>query len=206
MLPSFRFLLALLLTLLPMDASLAQSSGPERAIRYRFTVAAPPRDVWAAWTTEAGLRSFFSPSAKLDARLFGDFDIHQNPPVAGHPEASRPNLILAMQPERLLVTSWDAPVEFPEVRRNRTVLMVMLEPVDESRTRVTLVNSGYGVGGQWDQAFEYFAGAWTWVAAALQHRFAAGPLDWSAPPDLTSGMMAIDRDAATAWLRRMQRR
>jgi hypothetical protein len=56
--------------------------------------------------------------------------------------------------------------------------------------------SRFGRGGEWDEAFTYFQGAWTFVAAALQHRFAAGPIDWRRLPDLSSRMIDIDGDAA----------
>ena len=34
-----------------------------RAIRKEVTVAAPVREVWAAWTTEEGVVTFFAPQA-----------------------------------------------------------------------------------------------------------------------------------------------
>ncbi len=194
----------LLMSASPTTPDTQAATQPDRAIRYEFVVAAPPAEVWKAWTTDAGLRSFFSPTSRIVPKLFGEFDIHQNPPVPGEPEASRPNIIIGMQPERLLVTTWDAPVEFPEVRRNRTVLMIGLAPVGSDSTRVTLVNTGYGSGGEWDKAFEYFEGAWSWVAAALQHRFASGAIAWTSPPDLSARMFAIGGDAARRWMRQMQ--
>ena len=179
----------------------AQVNG-ERAVRYSFIVKAPSNEVWDAWTTEEGLRSFFSPTSKIELTLFGNFDIHQNPPVPGDAVASAPNKILAIDPGKMLVTTWDAPVEMPEIRKQRTVLIVSLTPIDSRSTMVSLVNTGFGRGGDWDRAYEYFAGAWTWVAAALKHRFEVGPIQWKAVPDLQKEMVAIGGRAAQSWLSR----
>jgi uncharacterized protein YndB with AHSA1/START domain len=170
-----------------------------RAIRYEFIVAAPPSQVWEALTTAGGLQSFFAPGAEIELRAFGKFSIQFDP---AHPGSSaEDNVVLAFQPERMLSTTWNAPPAFPEVRPLRTFLQFRLTPDGAARTRVLLVHTGFGTGGQWDGTFRYFTGAWTWVAAALQYRFDHGPIDWTAPPDLLPRMRAIGGDAAVAWAR-----
>ena len=54
------------------------------------------------------------------------------------------------------------------------------------RTEVTLHHDGWGTGGQWDRAFEYFQRAWKEVVLPrLRYRFSVGPVDWKDPPELT---------------------
>jgi uncharacterized protein YndB with AHSA1/START domain len=192
-------------TLAFVAAPAVSAQNAERAIRYEFEVAAPVADVWNAWTTEVGLRSFFSPTSRIDLRVFGVFDIHDNK-VAGDSLASRPNIILAIQPTKLLVTTWDTPREIVGMRHQRTVLMITLAEARPGITRVSLVNTGYTSGGDWDTAFDYFSGAWTFVAAALQHRFANGPINWSSPPDLRAAMVKIGGAAAQQWIDKRMRR
>ena len=43
---------------------------------------------------------------------------------------------------------------------------------------VTLHHVGWGDGGEWDKAYDYFDRAWDAVLANLQKRFAEGPIDW----------------------------
>ena len=43
----------------------------------------------------------------------------------------------------------------------------------------TLHHTGWGDGGQWDQAFAYFDRAWGFVLGNLKARFERGPQDWS---------------------------
>jgi len=45
--------------------------GPDRAIRFDVVVDAPLHDVWLAWTTEEGVRSFFAPACNVELRVDG---------------------------------------------------------------------------------------------------------------------------------------
>jgi uncharacterized protein YndB with AHSA1/START domain len=171
-----------------------------RTIRYDFTVAAPPAAVWQALTTSAGLRTFFAPAAEIELRTFGKFSIQFDPSKPG--TTAEDNIVLAVQPERMLSTTWNAPPSFPDARAQRTLLQFRLASEGSSATRITLVQTGFGTGPEWDGTYRYFTGAWTWVAAALQHRFEHGPIDWAAPPDLLPRMRAIGGEGAGEWARR----
>jgi hypothetical protein len=62
-------------------------------------------------------------------------------------------------------------------------VLIRLQQCGEDRTRITLTHSGWGEGGQWDDAFEYFERAWGHtVLSRLRYRFSVGPVDWSNPP------------------------
>lgn len=187
--------LPLLLTATPFRV--VQDSA--RVVRYEFTVAASPAQVWAAWTTNDGLRSFFGPSAIIELETFGRLAIHFDPASDAGKRGAEGNRVLAFEPERMLTTTWDAPPTFPAVRAQRTFLEIRFAPEGTTRTRVVITNSGFGEGAEWAAAHQYFLGAWTWVAAALQYRFEAGPIDWSNPPDLLPRMKVIGGETAVRW-------
>jgi hypothetical protein len=66
-----------------------------------------------------------------------------------------------------------------------THVTIRLEPIAASKTRVVLRHDGWGEGGQWDQAYEYFDRAWKKVVLTrLRYRFEVGPIDWQHLPDL----------------------
>ena len=44
---------------------------------------------------------------------------------------------------------------------------------------MTLHHTGWGEGGEWDQAYAYFDRAWGNVLANLKKRFDNGPIDWT---------------------------
>jgi hypothetical protein len=86
---------------------------------------------------------------------------------------------MAVQPRRMIGVDWNAPRSLPEVRAERTFAIVRFAAVDGRPTRVSSYRVGWGDGGEWDKACNYFDKAWGFVPGNLQKRFAAGPLDWS---------------------------
>lgn len=202
-------LVSFLVPLLPAEPSQPPSvptaaDSAARQIRYEFTVAASPGAVWGAWTTPAGLRSFFAPAAVIELETFGRFDIHFDPNAPPGKRGAEGNVVLGVDPERMLTATWDAPPEYPAVRAQRTFLEIRLAPEGTSGTRVVITQSGFGTGGEWDEVYRYFEGAWTWVAAALQYRFEVGPIDWTRPPDLLPRMKALGGAVAERWASRKQ--
>ena len=98
------------------------------------------------------------------------------------PEGTR---ILVLEPHERFAFTWNAPLEQPYVRSQRTIVMLELEPVGKNRTLLRFTHSGWGEGPAWDTAFEYFDRAWNHhVLARLVHRFVEGPIDWSSVPSL----------------------
>jgi uncharacterized protein YndB with AHSA1/START domain len=151
----------------------------ERAIDREVVVAANVDAVWQAWTTSEGIRTFFAPDAHVELRVDGPFEIFINPYAAPGLKGADGMRIIGFQPKRMLSFTWNAPPHLPEARQQRSVVIVRFTPQGESETRVSLHHTGWGDGGEWDKAFEYFSGTWPIVLANLQKRFASGPIDWT---------------------------
>ncbi len=152
--------------------------GAERAIDKEVVVPAGVDAVWQAWTTSEGLTSFFAPEAVVEARVGGPFHIHIDPGAQPGQRGADDMRILAIQPKRMLSFDWNAPPSLPQARQQRTFVIVRLQPVDTQSTRVTLHHTGWGDGGEWDQAYQYFDRAWGQVLGGLKTRFEQGPKDW----------------------------
>ena len=150
----------------------------ERAIVKEIVVKATPEATWRAWTTRDGIKSFFAPDALVEARPDGPFQIYFNPYGAPGLKGADDMRFLALQPNTMLTFTWNAPPHLPEARSQRTFVTVRLKPAAEGETRVTLTHVGWGEGGQWDQAYQYFDRAWGNVLANLKKSFADGPMDW----------------------------
>lgn len=168
-----RFAASLLLVL----ASVA--GAQPRSIDKDVLVAAPIAEVWKAWTTRDGITSFMAPDAEIDARPGGAFHVHFDPLAAPGLKGADDMRYMALQPPQLLSFDWNAPPHLPQVRAQRTFVVVRLQEVDGKSTRVTLHHTGWGDGGEWDQAHAYFDRAWGSVLANLKKRFDSGPVDWS---------------------------
>lgn len=153
------------------------AGAAERALEKEVVVKATPEQVWQAWTTREGVIGFMAPEARVEARVGGPFEIHFDPGAAPGLKGADDMRFMALQPPRMLSFDWNAPPSLPEVRQQRTFVVVRLEPV-EGGTRVRLHHTGWGDGGEWDRAFGYFDRAWGTVLANLKKRFDSGPVDW----------------------------
>jgi uncharacterized protein YndB with AHSA1/START domain len=161
------------------NLTISSAYGAERAIDKEVVVAAPIEAVWQAWTTKAGIESFFAPEAQIDARVGGAFHIHINPLGAPGEKGADDMRFLALQAPTMLSFDWNAPPSLPEVRKQRTFVIVRLASVNGKTTKVSLHHTGWGEGGEWEKAFIYFDRAWANVLGNLKTRFETGPKDWS---------------------------
>jgi uncharacterized protein YndB with AHSA1/START domain len=156
----------------------------ERAIDKEVIVDASVDQVWEAWTTRAGITSFFSPDAEIDPRVDGAFHIFIDPYAATGMKGADTMRYLALQPKSMISFDWNAPPSQPIIRQQRTVVVLRFAEVGD-KTRVSLHHGGWGGsdgadGKQWDATYQYFDRAWNTVLGNLQQRFATGqPIDWT---------------------------
>lgn len=158
----------------------------ERSIAEEISVHATISAVWEAWTTEAGARTFFAPECKIELKPGGAHEMYfapESPPGLRGGEGCR---VLAVNPENMLSFTWTAPPSLPEIRGQYTHVVIRLSE-EENGTRVHLSHDGWGDGGEWDQAFDYFEVAWNKIVLPfLAFRFRHEPIDWEHPPDVSS--------------------
>ncbi len=157
----------------------------EGAIELDIDVNASVDEVWDAWTTEEGIKTFFAPQCSIELRPGGKYEMVFMLSAKPGERGSEGAVFLALEKPRMLSFTWNAPTELPDIRRQRTHVTLTLTKVDERVTKVKLVNDGYGSGGQWKKALEYFERAWgKIVLPRLRHRFDHGPIDWEKPPEI----------------------
>jgi uncharacterized protein YndB with AHSA1/START domain len=157
----------------------ATASASERAIDKELVIAATPDEAWDAWTTRAGITSFFAPDAKIEPKVGGAFHIYIDPLAEPGMKGADDMRFMALQPKKMLSFDWNAPPSLPEIRQQRTFVVVRFEPVGDRQTRVALHHTGWGDGGEWDKTYAYFDRAWGNVLANLKKRFETGPVDWT---------------------------
>jgi uncharacterized protein YndB with AHSA1/START domain len=159
------------------------AEAADRILRAEMTVPAPVNEVWRAWTTEEGIRSFFAPAARVELRVDGAYDIIFDPSRPG--QTAEGMRILAIEPMKRFAFTWSAPPDLPQARAQRTEVILDFEPDGERATRLRLTHLGWGDGGEWDAAYAYFDHAWSAVVLPrLKYRFEKAPIDWSAKPQL----------------------
>ncbi|MCW5874969.1 MAG: SRPBCC domain-containing protein [Anaerolineales bacterium] len=159
----------------------------QEAIRLQIDVKASPEQVWDAWATEQGARSFFAPECKVVAQPGGAYEMYFNMDVAPGLRGGEGMVFLALERPSILSFTWNAPPELMEVREQRTHVTVRLAALEDGRTRVYFCEDGFGVGEHWQKRIEYFRHAWGKVVLPrLAYRFDVGPLDWENMPDVSS--------------------
>jgi uncharacterized protein YndB with AHSA1/START domain len=151
----------------------------ERSLDKEVIVPASIDAVWQAWTTTEGIKSFFAPDARIEARVGGPFEVYMDPKAEPGLRGADDMRVLAVQPKTMISFDWNAPPSLPQARQQRTFVVVRLQPVSDTSTRVTLHHTGWGDGGEWDLAYRYFDRAWTGVLGNLKTRFEKGPYDWA---------------------------
>ncbi len=155
----------------------------DRSIKLEIIVNAPVEKVWKAWTTREGIRSFFAPDCDIDIRVLGKYDILFAPTAPVGLRGAEDNLILAIQEGKMLSFTWDAPPEFPSIRKQRTSVVIRLAQLEQNKTKLSLTQSGWGEGDEWNKVYDYFIIAWGDVVLPfLKHSLEIGPIDWKNPP------------------------
>lgn len=161
----------LLLPTLPLAAA-------ERMIEKQVVVDVPVATAFRSWSTSEGLQAFFAPEAIVEPRPDGAYAIHFNPYAPAGLKGADGMTVMAIQLDRMVTFTWNAPPSFPEVRGQKTLVIVRTEPAGDGKTRVTLAHVGWGTGGQWDAVFDYFNNAWGRVLASYEGSVKTGPVDW----------------------------
>ena len=152
-----------------------------RVIQKQVIVPTSLAEVWDAWTTVPGVTSFFAPKARLELAIGGPYEMCFDPDAPLGSQGSEGCKVLSYLPQQMLSFDWNAPPQFPNVRKERTWVVILLEVLGERRVKVALTHLGWKDGEEWDEVFCYFTRAWGTVLARLEHRFSAGPIDWSNP-------------------------
>ncbi len=172
-----------LLALLTAVLLTGRADAQDRQIRLEVVVGARPEVVWNLWTTPEGVQSFFAPASNIDLRVDGLYEIFFMPSAPRGLKGADGMRLLVVEPGHRLAFTWNAPPDLPEVRAQRTVVIVDLNAVGKDSTSVVLRHIGWGTGPKWDAALSYFDAAWKDVVLPfLKYRVERGPIDWKAPP------------------------
>jgi len=177
---------------------------PQRAdhtIRMEVVVGRAPSEVYKLWTTEAGLRKWFAPAARVDLRVGGAYEIIFDPATDpdGSLRGTKGSRILELAPGKKLAFEWIAfvgqdqpgyagPPYMPEPERSRmkTRVEVIFEPVrgESGKTRITLLHTGFHEGARWDEALAFFRDqGWPGALRRLTNYCDSGTLPpWAAGP------------------------
>ena len=123
--------------------------GGERVLRHEVLVAAPPEEVWKAWSTSEGPQPLGDPLVRYEILSF------------------LPNAMLSVRIANL-------PPDFPHAGLAEKVFTVieLVRINDPSTTRVRMSMLPYGNGAEWDAVYNHFRRANGAMLKTLAEKFA----------------------------------
>ena len=148
------------------------AADKERSLEKYVEVPASRAEVWRAWTTSEGLASFFAEDNKVELTPGGAYEMY----FLAESEKERGSegcTVLAFSPNEMFSFSWNAPMKWPEVRRQYTRVVLTFKDLGEGRTGLHFSQTGWGTGKAWDEVYAYFESAWDTVLGRLVKRFSA---------------------------------
>jgi uncharacterized protein YndB with AHSA1/START domain len=150
------------------------SAQDERPLVHEGIVNAPLEQVWAAYTTKAGLESWMVAHAEIDLRVGGKMRTQYNPKGTLEGGHGIENTILSYEPMRMLsfkVTRAPQGFPFPNAISNMWSV-VYFEAQGEKATRVREVSLGFGDDEESKKMREFFNRGNAITMERLQKRFA----------------------------------
>jgi len=137
-------------------------------------VNAPLDQVWAAYTTKAGLESWMAAHAEIELKIGGTMRVRYDPRGTVDDSKAIQNTILSYEPMRMLsfkVTKAPEGFPFPNAIKNMWTV-VYFEAQGEKATRVRGVSLGFGNDDESQKMREFFNRGNAVTLEELQKRFA----------------------------------
>src|SRR5687767_12206466 len=104
---------------------------------------APLDSVWSRWSSDRGIRKFFAPACDYEFKPQGKLGIYFAPGAPKGQRGAEDNLILAIEDKKMISFTWDAPPQFAEIRKQRTLVTMRFYPTGKNETLVTLSQTGW---------------------------------------------------------------
>ncbi|MEO9633686.1 MAG: SRPBCC domain-containing protein [Parasphingorhabdus sp.] len=159
----------------PEITDLEIADADERIILQNIAViSSPVADVWAAFATEDGYKSWAVPVAFVDFRVGGFFETSYNPEAKIGDPANIKNEILAYIPEQLLVLkNTQAPPGFASRDiLDRLVSVFQFEALENGQTKITISGIGYGPDEESQRLVKFFKAGNSWSLGELNKMLA----------------------------------
>lgn len=150
-----------------------------RVLQKSVVVAAPRAEVWSAWTTHDGLKSFLGAENRIELRPGGPYEIYFSMDAPPGSRGAEGCTVLSFLPEQMLSFTWNAPPSIPRLRdaQARTQVVIELAQFGPDKTSLRLTQHGFGEGEDWDAYYKYFDRAWGVVLEQLRARFSKNAAD-----------------------------
>ena len=128
---------------------------------FEFELDAGVDEIWNAFTTTKGLRSWVAPLADIDFRVGGKWRASYNKDGKLGDDSTIENTILCYDPKRMIslkATGFPKDFAFKEAAKESWSIFYFT-PISETRTKITVVGLGYNDSEQSKKMREFFESA-----------------------------------------------
>jgi uncharacterized protein YndB with AHSA1/START domain len=158
-----------------MQKAVAEPLSRARVLKLETVVAAPPAEVWKAFSTVDGLKRWVAPVVDLELRPGGVMLTHYDAKAAiGAAGTIRLGIVNFIENE-LITYKVNLGETFPQRVRSEDQNLqevIQLFPVEGGKTRVVATMMGWGSGKEWDDAYAFFEKGNAWHFKKLAEAFA----------------------------------
>ena len=160
--------------MLSLACSLIAGAAAADSISTEGVVSAPVAEVWTAFTTGAGLRSWMAPHADIDLRVDGLMRAHYKPDGTLGDGSTIVNKVLSFEPQRMLsIRVAKAPDDFPFPGAIMAMWSVVyFEDAGNSTTRLRVVSMGFTPDAESQRMKAFFERGNAYTVMKLQEKFA----------------------------------
>lgn len=155
------------------NTSVTNSCG-ERVLRIESIIRASPKEVWKAFTTVNGLKTWIAPVVAIDLRIGGMLSTHYDKSAAiGSPGTIRLGIVNYLEGE-LMTLKVKLTKRFGEkVCAEDQNLQEIIQVVSWTNGTTKVISSmvGWGSGKGWDDAYSFFAKGNQWTYQQLVRSF-----------------------------------
>lgn len=161
------------------NTSYVDASG-EKALQLSMDIPATPHQVFDAFATSDGFKSWAVAVANVDLRTGGAIEASYDPKAKiGDPNNIKNQIVTFIPDHLLVIRNIQAPEGFAgKGEFQKTVTIIEFTPIEGgAKTRVRLTNTGYGDSAEANTVFGHFEWGNAYTLAELKKRFETGAID-----------------------------
>jgi uncharacterized protein YndB with AHSA1/START domain len=161
------------------NTSYVDAAG-QKALQLSMDIPATPHQVFDAFATSDGFKSWAVAVAHIDLRTGGQIEASYDPKAqVGDPNNIKNQIVTFIPDHLLVIRNIQAPEGFAgKGEFQKTVTVIEFQPTEGgAKTRVRLTNTGYGDSPEAQTVFGHFEWGNAYTLAELRKRFESGPID-----------------------------
>jgi uncharacterized protein YndB with AHSA1/START domain len=131
-----------------------RTNNKNKQLIFEMNLDSNVEQVYNAWSTEEGIKTFFAPDCEIEVKLYGKYHIHFFPDSEPGSRGAEDELLIAHEPNKMISFRWGFPPSLKDLRQNqKTIVLIRFEEVTQNKTGLIFIQSGWGESVEWQKVF-----------------------------------------------------